>query len=41
MPRQAIALGGAQEVLPLAGMSGRLRELAARERRSQIEGGAP
>ena len=41
MPRQAIALGGAQEVLPLAGMSGRLRELAGRDRRRQSKAAAP
>ncbi len=33
MPRQAIALGGAQYVLPLADIAGRLQELCGRERR--------
>jgi two-component system chemotaxis response regulator CheB len=37
MPRQAIALGGAQEVLPLGEIAGRLRELASRDRRSPLE----
>ena len=32
MPRQAIALGAAQEVLPLAGMPARLEELCGRQR---------